>query len=127
MMTLLESLHLVHKVNSGSARAVITNCTTSRGTTIIFVCTSTAASVVVIDIPCPRGETEQRIAEHYGFRDLSHSLEFFKCCPECASGGLNNTTAAAAIINRSRTSAMIILAKAEVVSRPARSRRGASR
>jgi Fe2+ or Zn2+ uptake regulation protein len=38
----------------------------------------------VIDIPCPLAETEQRVAEHYGFRNLSHSLEFFGRCAECS-------------------------------------------
>ncbi len=82
MMTLLESLHLVHKVNLQRSCSYYELHDPSRHYDHI-VCTN-CGKVVVIDIPCPLGETEQRIAEHYGFRDLSHSLEFFGRCPECA-------------------------------------------
>lgn len=82
MMTLLENLHLVHKVNLQRSCSYYELHDPSRHYDHI-VCTS-CGKVVVIDIPCPLGETEQRIAEHYGFRDLSHSLEFFGRCPECA-------------------------------------------
>ncbi len=82
MMTLLEGLHLVHKVNLQRSCSYYELNDPSRHYDHI-VCTS-CGKVVVIDIPCPLGETEKRIAEHYGFRDLSHSLEFFGRCPECA-------------------------------------------
>lgn len=82
MMTLLESLHLVHKVNLQRSCSYYELHDPSRHYDHI-VCTN-CGKVVVIDIPCPLGETEKRIAEHYGFRDLSHSLEFFGRCPECA-------------------------------------------
>jgi Fe2+ or Zn2+ uptake regulation protein len=39
--------------------------------------------VVLIDIPCPIGDAEKTIARQYGFRDLSHSLEFFGICSNC--------------------------------------------
>ena len=42
-----------------------------------------SGSVVLIDIPCPIGDAEKRIAQQYGFRDLSHSLEFFGICATC--------------------------------------------
>ena len=82
MMTLLESLHLVHKVNLQRPCSYYELHDPSRHYDHI-VCTN-CGKVVVIDIPCPLGETEKLIAEHYGFRDLSHSLEFFGRCPECA-------------------------------------------
>jgi Fe2+ or Zn2+ uptake regulation protein len=82
MMTLLENLHLVHKVNLQRSCSYYELHDPSRHYDHI-VCTG-CGKVVVIDIPCPLGETEKRIAEHYGFRDLSHSLEFFGRCPECA-------------------------------------------
>lgn len=82
MMTLLESLHLVHKVNLQRSCSYYELHDPSRHYDHI-VCTN-CGKVVVIDIPCPLGETEKLIAEHYGFRDLSHSLEFFGRCPECA-------------------------------------------
>jgi Fur family ferric uptake transcriptional regulator len=40
--------------------------------------------VVLIDIPCPIGDAEKTIARQYGFRDLSHSLEFFGVCSTCS-------------------------------------------
>jgi Fe2+ or Zn2+ uptake regulation protein len=39
---------------------------------------------VLIDIPCPIGDAERKIARQYGFRNLSHSLEFFGTCKSCA-------------------------------------------
>ena len=83
MMSLLEGLHLVHKVNLQRSCSYYELNDPSKHYDHI-VCTS-CGKVVVIDIPCPLGETEQHIAEHYGFRNLSHSLEFFGMCPECAA------------------------------------------
>ena len=82
MMALLERLHLVHKVNLQRSCSYFELHDPSKHYDHI-VCTG-CGKVVVIDVPCPLGETEQRIAEHYGFRNLSHSLEFFGRCPECA-------------------------------------------
>jgi Fur family ferric uptake transcriptional regulator len=81
MMTLLERLHLVHKVNLQRPCSYYELHDPSKHYDHI-VCTN-CGKVVVIDIPCPLGETEKKIAEHYGFRNLTHSLEFFGRCPEC--------------------------------------------
>lgn len=81
MMTLLEKLHLVHKVNLQRSCSYYELHDPSKHYDHI-VCTD-CGKVVVIDIPCPLGETEKKIAEHYGFRNLTHSLEFFGRCPEC--------------------------------------------
>jgi len=81
MMTLLERLHLVHKVNLQRSCSYYELHDPSKHYDHI-VCTD-CGKVVVIDIPCPLGETEKKIAEHYGFRNLTHSLEFFGRCPEC--------------------------------------------
>jgi Fe2+ or Zn2+ uptake regulation protein len=32
------------------------------------------------------GDTERVVAQRYGFRNLSHSLEFFGRCHECSQG-----------------------------------------
>lgn len=40
--------------------------------------------VILLEMPCPVREAEALITSRYGFRDLSHSLEFFGQCPECA-------------------------------------------
>ena len=81
LMTLLERLHLVHKVNLQRSCSYYELHDPSKHYDHI-VCTD-CGKVVVIDIPCPLGETEKKIAEHYGFRNLTHSLEFFGRCPEC--------------------------------------------
>lgn len=82
MMTVLENMHLVHKVSLQRPCSYY-ELHDPRKHYDHIVCTS-CGKVVVIDIPCPLGETETHIAEHYGFRDLTHSLEFFGRCPECA-------------------------------------------
>ena len=81
MIALLDRLHLVHKVNLQRSCSYYELNDPSKHYDHI-VCTG-CGKVVVIDIPCPLAETEKRVAEHYGFRNLSHSLEFFGRCPEC--------------------------------------------
>jgi Fur family ferric uptake transcriptional regulator len=41
--------------------------------------------VILLEMPCPVRETENLISARYGFRDLSHSLEFFGQCPACSN------------------------------------------
>ena len=82
MFCLFGRLHLVHKVNLQRSCSYYELNDPSRHYDHI-VCTG-CGKVVVIDIPCPLAETEQRVAEHYGFRNLSHSLEFFGRCPDCS-------------------------------------------
>ena len=82
MMALLERLHVVHKVSLQRSCSYFELHDPKKHYDHI-VCTD-CGKVVVIDIPCPLGETEQHIAEHYGFRNLTHSLEFFGKCPDCA-------------------------------------------
>jgi Fur family ferric uptake transcriptional regulator len=81
MIALLDRLRLVHKVNLQRSCSYYELNDPSKHYDHI-VCTS-CGKVVVIDIPCPLAETEHRVAEHYGFRNLSHSLEFFGRCPDC--------------------------------------------
>lgn len=83
VMTLLESLHLVHKVNLQRSCSYYELQDPKKHYDHI-VCTR-CGQVVVIDIPCPIGPTEARIAKHYGFSALTHSLEFFGICPKCRS------------------------------------------
>jgi len=83
LMTLLETLHLAHKVNLQRPCSYYELHDPKKHYDHI-VCT-TCGKVVVIDIPCPLGATEHHIAEHYGFRNLTHSLEFFGQCPQCAA------------------------------------------
>jgi Fur family transcriptional regulator, ferric uptake regulator len=81
MIVLLDRLRLVHKVNLQRPCTYYELNDPSKHYDHI-VCTG-CGRVVVIDIPCPLAETEKRVAEHYGFRNLSHSLEFFGRCPNC--------------------------------------------
>ncbi|HEY5743065.1 MAG TPA: transcriptional repressor [Terrimicrobiaceae bacterium] len=81
LIALLDRLHLVHKVNLQRTCSYYELNDPSKHYDHI-VCT-TCGKVVVIDIPCPLAETERRVAEHYGFRNLSHSLEFFGKCQDC--------------------------------------------
>ena len=66
MIALLDRLHLVHKVNLQRPCSYYELNDPSKHYDHI-VCTG-CGKVVVIDIPCPLAETEQRVAEHYGFR-----------------------------------------------------------
>ena len=81
MIALLDRLHVVHKVNLQRACSYYELNDPSKHYDHI-VCTA-CGKVVVIDIPCPLAETEQQVAERYGFRNLSHSLEFFGRCSDC--------------------------------------------
>lgn len=83
MITLLERLHLVHKVNLQRPCSYYELHDPAKHYDHI-VCTN-CGKVVLIDMPCPLGETERFIAERYGFRHLTHSLEFFGFCPDCAA------------------------------------------
>ena len=83
MMTLLESLHIVHKVNLQRSCSFYELHDPSKHYDHI-VCRD-CGKVVVIDVPCPLGEAQRMIAERYGFSSLTHSLEFFGSCPECVT------------------------------------------
>ncbi len=41
--------------------------------------------VHILDFPCPVSTTEQLLTEKYGFKKLTHSLEFFGVCPDCSA------------------------------------------
>ena len=81
MMSLLESLGLVHKVNLQRSCSYYELQDPSKHYDHI-VCTS-CGKVVLLDMPCPLGEAEKFIANRYGFQNLTHSLEFFGQCPDC--------------------------------------------
>jgi Fe2+ or Zn2+ uptake regulation protein len=81
MILLMEKLHLVHKVNLQRSCSYY-EISDPRKHYDHLICRS-CGNVVLIDIPCPIGDAEKRIARQYGFRDLSHSLEFFGVCAAC--------------------------------------------
>jgi Fur family ferric uptake transcriptional regulator len=79
---LMEKLRLVHKVNLQRSRTHY-ELSDPRKHYDHLVCRE-CGDVVLIDIPCPIGDAEKTIARQYGFRDLSHSLEFFGVCSICS-------------------------------------------
>jgi Fe2+ or Zn2+ uptake regulation protein len=83
MVTLLETLRFVHKVHLQKPCSYYELTDPSRHYDHV-VCTQ-CGKVVVLDLPCPVGESERVIAERYGFTGLSHSLQFFGSCPDCTS------------------------------------------
>lgn len=84
MITLLERLHIVHKVNLQRSCSYYELHDPAKHYDHI-VCTE-CGKVVLLDLPCPLVEVERFIAERYGFQSLRHSLQFFGKCPECISG-----------------------------------------
>ncbi len=83
MLNLMEQLHLVHKVSLQRSSSYY-ELSDPRKHYDHLVCKK-CEQVILIDIPCPIGDTEKRLARQYGFRDLSHSLEFFGVCPACTA------------------------------------------
>ena len=81
MVLLMENLHLVHKVNLQRSCSYYELRDPHKHYDHL-ICKK-CAHVVLIDIPCPIGDTEQKLAKKYGFTDLSHSLEFFGTCSQC--------------------------------------------
>lgn len=81
MVTLLEKLGLVQKVNLQRSSSFYELHDPSRHYDHV-VCTE-CGKVVLISEPCPLGKLEDTISKRYGFRDLTHSLEFFGRCKTC--------------------------------------------
>ncbi len=79
---LMEQLRLIHKVNLRRSCSYY-ELSDPRKHYDHLVCKD-CGLVVLIDIPCPIGDAERKIARQYGFRNLSHSLEFFGTCKSCA-------------------------------------------
>jgi Fe2+ or Zn2+ uptake regulation protein len=82
MILLMENLRLVHKVNLQRTCSYYEIHDPKKHYDHL-VCRQ-CGCVVLIDIPCPIGDAENKIASQYGFRDLSHSLEFFGVCRDCS-------------------------------------------
>lgn len=81
-MHLLERMGIVKKYHFGDGVSRYELVTPSRdGHHHHLVCVK-CAGVVEIEECFPR-EIERRIAEQNGFKEITHSLEFFGVCPEC--------------------------------------------
>lgn len=81
-LVLMEKLHLVHKVNLQRTCSYY-ELNDPRKHYDHLVCRA-CGRVVLLDVPCPLRDSHREIEKRYGFRDLSHSLEFFGICPSCA-------------------------------------------
>lgn len=82
MITLLESLRLVHKVNLQRSCSYyeLTNPAQHHDHIICTEC----GSVQLLSIPCPVTEVETLIENELRFTGVHHSLEFFGHCAECS-------------------------------------------
>lgn len=83
MMAMLEKLHVVQKVNMQRSQSYYELHDPSRHYDHL-IC-SDCGKVLVLDLPCPLHDHEERIQKRYGFANITHSLEFFGKCPECVS------------------------------------------
>ena len=81
MVTLLERMKLVQKVNLQRSCSYFELHDPALHYDHI-VCTQ-CGKVVLIDGTCPLHEVEESLEKKYGFRNLTHSLEFFGCCRQC--------------------------------------------
>lgn len=82
LLNTLEELGLAHRVALGRAQTHYELTDPARHQDHL-VCTG-CGLVRVVEEHCPLGPLERTLAKRYGFRDLSHSLQFFGVCPACA-------------------------------------------
>lgn len=81
MVALLERMRLVQKVNLQRSCSYFELHDPLRHYDHI-VCTR-CGKIVLLHDPCPLHDVESTIAKKYGFKDLTHSLEFFGQCARC--------------------------------------------
>jgi Fur family transcriptional regulator, ferric uptake regulator len=82
VMTQLEKLHIVQRVNLNRSCAYYELLDPERHTDRI-VCTECGKTAVIVNA-CPVSKIERQIEKEYGFSDIHHSLEFFGRCSDCA-------------------------------------------
>lgn len=83
LLTLLEELGHVHKVNLHKSCSYYE--LHRPGQHYDHLVCEICGKVILLDLPCPVRETETWIREKFGFTGLHHSLEFFGQCPECTT------------------------------------------
>jgi len=81
-IAMMEKLHLVHKVNLRRSCSYF-ELNDPRKHYDHLVCRK-CGRVVLLDLPCPLKDMHRQLEKRFGFRELSHSLEFFGLCPACA-------------------------------------------
>lgn len=94
LLTLLEELGVVHKVN------VHKTCSYFElhrpGQHYDHLICETCGKVALLELPCPVRETETYIRQHFGYTQLHHSLEFFGLCPDCQKNSPKSAAAGGA-------------------------------
>lgn len=81
-IALMEKLHLVHRVNL-QRPCTYFELNDPRKHYDHLICKK-CRNVVLLDLPCPLKNFHREIEKRFGFRQISHSLEFFGLCPACA-------------------------------------------
>lgn len=86
-MALFESMGLVRRVDFGDglARFEIADADPNGHHHHHLVC-RVCGRIVRLD-DCILAEMDARLADRYGFRQISHRLEFFGICPKCNPAG----------------------------------------
>ncbi len=83
MMGTLERLGLAQRVHLGRASSHF-ELVDPRRHHDHLVCVDCGRVTLLEDV-CPVEKLERRIARQYGYRDVTHSLEFFGHCQECTA------------------------------------------
>lgn len=81
VMTLLESLHVVQKVNLHRSCSYYQLLNPQQHYDHI-ICTLCGQVTLMVD-SCPVEKVERQIEKQYGFSEIRHSLEFFGKCAAC--------------------------------------------
>jgi len=81
LMIVLEKLGIVQKLSLHQSRSQYELIDPSLHHDHI-VCRN-CGSITLIENECPVEAVESRISREYGFRELTHSLEFHGICPRC--------------------------------------------
>jgi Fur family ferric uptake transcriptional regulator len=82
VMTLLESLHVVQKVNLNRPCSYY-ELLNPRQHHDHIICTLCGKVTLMVD-SCPVEKVERQIEKQYGFSEIRHSLEFFGKCAQCS-------------------------------------------
>lgn len=81
LLTRLEEHGLVRKLGF-NARASFYSLQVAERHREYLICRE-CGRIETLKMACPVGSLQQRVAAETGYRDLSHELEFYGCCPAC--------------------------------------------
>ncbi len=80
-VTRLEELGLVHRVDLGRSKSHYELSDPAKHYDHL-VCVE-CGTVQLVEEECPVADFQRRLGRKYGFRDVSHSLQFYGRCPAC--------------------------------------------